>query len=756
MATVRRASFHRRPNGALVVVCAGDFPRRALPLVARVGDVDVQAISVSPDGRRFIGRLKTTPRPGDEMVVRFLPEPPTPTGIRFPSNLAGEDVEEFAEDTPRTPGSPVAMLKRYVSPSGKDSNDGSKAKPYQHVQYGLDRLRDEIAAGRATQAALLLGEGTYEEDLVLTSHVHLYRDDEAVPFTLDLDRGTVKWTSTRAVELWRKTDGGALVTIKDATDVTIRGIKLDGRTKGSGRFKLGGRGIVIRNSQKVRVEGCAIWNNWSSVVYKGKEKGTATDPYVGEGLVTDSSSGAGLLVENSKTVDVVGNYFNNNRCDDKRAVPSPFDLTTIPPLFSLTLAEQGASVTFTRPCLVRYLTEHAEVYRDGGGAIYSVGSSPVSVDGNLLTNNHAARGGAIRFGNRAYGSIVNNHVASNVAWIDGGGLAIWDYDRTPPITRTEILIRGNRILQNFASDDGGGVYLTAKTLARLEDNLFEDNVTNGNGGALRVSFGSEVTVKNTVFRANRANADAAASEPDNKDGGGAAAVQNASVVFDHCSFERNEVLGFAGGAIYCNTVSYDTVGEKLGKAFFGEGFEEILRDKYKFTQAKLVVTDCTFAENRCHGTTCYGKSPSTSDKLEVVDAARDSCNAFLDAYAKYRLKKVCDASGGGRVSGTAGGAMYVLQKKGGLPLSVAIRKSAFRNDRSEHDDKDQRASIFIRDCQEVELAHEYITLAAPTLHKLHLRDVVVVNAGASSYLTCASGTVTSSEADVVLSGVTCR
>lgn len=85
MVGVRRASFYRRSSGALVVVCVGDFPRRALPLVAKVGDVDMQGISVSSDGRRFMGILKRTPHAGDEVVVRFLPEPPTRTGIRFPS-----------------------------------------------------------------------------------------------------------------------------------------------------------------------------------------------------------------------------------------------------------------------------------------------------------------------------------------------------------------------------------------------------------------------------------------------------------------------------------------------------------------------------------------------------------------------------------------------------------------------------------------------------------------------------------------------
>jgi hypothetical protein len=76
MVNVRRGSFYRTPDGALMVLCVGSFPRRA---------VMVQGISTSPDGTRFMGRLARTPNVGDELIVRYLPEPPARTGIRFPA-----------------------------------------------------------------------------------------------------------------------------------------------------------------------------------------------------------------------------------------------------------------------------------------------------------------------------------------------------------------------------------------------------------------------------------------------------------------------------------------------------------------------------------------------------------------------------------------------------------------------------------------------------------------------------------------------
>jgi hypothetical protein len=84
---VSSASFYRLPNGTLAVVCRGVFPHRALPLVAKVGSVDVEGISISPGAQGFTGLLRKSPNAGDELVVRFLPEPPIRTGMRFPAPL---------------------------------------------------------------------------------------------------------------------------------------------------------------------------------------------------------------------------------------------------------------------------------------------------------------------------------------------------------------------------------------------------------------------------------------------------------------------------------------------------------------------------------------------------------------------------------------------------------------------------------------------------------------------------------------------
>ncbi len=85
MIAITSASFYRLPDGTLTVVCRGRFPKRALPLTAKVGSVDVEGISLSADGQSFMGVLPRSPNTGDELVVRYLPEPPARTDVRFPA-----------------------------------------------------------------------------------------------------------------------------------------------------------------------------------------------------------------------------------------------------------------------------------------------------------------------------------------------------------------------------------------------------------------------------------------------------------------------------------------------------------------------------------------------------------------------------------------------------------------------------------------------------------------------------------------------
>ena len=396
------------------------------------------------------------------------------------------------------------------------------------------------------------------------------------------------------------------------------------------------------------------------------------------------------------------------------------------------------------------------MYRNGGGAIFVENGKGVNVQGNLFTNNKAARGGAVRFGNKAYEWILENYFENNEAWVDGGAIAIWDYDRVD-VSRKKILISECHFVTNVSADDGGAVYLTANTFARVEKCTFNANTSGSNGGALRVTFGSRVWVAESAFIANVANSDADTKVSDNKDGGGAIAVQNADLYLKKCSFTSNSVRGFAGGAVYANTVKYDPIYESIGKQVYGDNFDELLKKKYGFTHVQLQIEGCTFTGNCGTGKTCYESKLSDSDKLEAYYA--DGCDELLEVFRKLEKKKECVLPNGkGMTEGGAGGAMYVLEQKDGyLPMDVSIKDSTFNFDVSEHSKKELRAEIVAIECRTFELGNVAISITPPTVYKLALENVTMTNvAGSGLALTCSNSKVSTTDAEIRLQGVRCQ
>lgn len=75
-------SFSRDAQGRIVVDARGpSFVARALHPMARVGAVPVVGLQCS--GGVLKGLLLGTPREGDELVVRYPPEPELRTGVWF-------------------------------------------------------------------------------------------------------------------------------------------------------------------------------------------------------------------------------------------------------------------------------------------------------------------------------------------------------------------------------------------------------------------------------------------------------------------------------------------------------------------------------------------------------------------------------------------------------------------------------------------------------------------------------------------------
>ncbi len=124
-----------------------------------------------------------------------------------------------------------------------------------------------------------------------------------------------------------------------------------------------------------------------------------------------------------------------------------------------------------------------------GGAIYCENGTNPLIKNNLFVNNQTenGRGAAIAFNNRCTGQIIDNVFIKNVAGTDdpmrssdGGAVSVFDWCRT--------IIKGNIILGNRAEskNDGGGIFLALWSSAEINNNMFVDNWSGDDAGALFV------------------------------------------------------------------------------------------------------------------------------------------------------------------------------------------------------------------------------------------------------------------------------
>ena len=85
---VSEAVFEKleEPLGSLVIrvsVGGSGFVERAVPVAARVGDVPLQRIVVSPDGEGIVGFLDAEPADGAHLAVGYLGEEEIETDFAY-------------------------------------------------------------------------------------------------------------------------------------------------------------------------------------------------------------------------------------------------------------------------------------------------------------------------------------------------------------------------------------------------------------------------------------------------------------------------------------------------------------------------------------------------------------------------------------------------------------------------------------------------------------------------------------------------
>lgn len=600
----------------------------------------------------------------------------------------------------------MADLERFVSTSGVDkAGNGTAAKPFRTIQKAAKDLFANLAAGQTGK--IFVDPGLYEEVVVLTAGMQLLRKDSADQVAVDIVKELFTEQSP-AVRIKRPSPASAPdqssssptwpeVVKVNGNNVLIRGVRIEG----DGRPQ---RALLIDHSENVTVQGCAITGGHSKIAYRGKGTGTQADPF--HSKVADEGEGAGLRIFESKKVTVTNCVFDDNRTELKfQQEVSDVDIDT---LESSAKFKAAVALGLVDKANVEKKLRQAIPVRDGGGHVSCFNADEIQFENCIFQNGFAGgRGGALQFAHNSYGQCVSCLFLRNESGVDGGAVCLSDPDPNF-FTRKLISFTSCKFKDNTSGDDAGAVYVTTNERASMKDCLFENNKANSNGGALRATFGAKVTLENCTFRNNQANIDAATRVEKNQDGGGAIALQDASLEMTGGKVENNSVTGFAGGGIYFITAAYDENAERVAQLTHGTTFESILKNGYGCTSVQLKITGTVFANNAASGETCN----------------KDACTLSPRAGFEQR---------------TAGGAIYVLEsvKDFKVPVTVLLANVKFLENLATHVEDKQKSDLVFRN-----IAKLVATGTAVVPHRF--------NKFAASFIDVRDGDVTGSPAFAAL------
>jgi parallel beta-helix repeat protein len=267
--------------------------------------------------------------------------------------------------------------------------------------------------------------------------------------------------------------------------------------------------------------------------------------------IDKATSGQSLIV-------YPGTYYENIIFDDKNiTVRSSEPLN--PAIVASTIIDGGSGsvVEFTggdTSTLEGFTIRDGDVEYGGGINVYT--SSSPTINGNTITGNTAIIGGGIYLSSNSNSIITNNTITSNTANYGGGiyisksnptiqdntitdnevsskGGGIYVDSCHPTITtisgntitdnmatessasgggiylyHSSPIINNNNIVDNVATNYGGGIYVTNDSSPIISDNDITDNAVRGSGGGIFVSLDSEllpVNIRPTGWGAGREN-----------------------------------------------------------------------------------------------------------------------------------------------------------------------------------------------------------------------------------------------------------
>ena len=265
------------------------------------------------------------------------------------------------------------------------------------------------------------------------------------------------------------------------------------------------------------------------------------------------------------------------------------DITINDATFGYNTATYGGAITVTHDsgnvmslsnCL--FVGNRATGTSYGGGAIYAVGQSDLTIDSCTFDSNNAKYGAAIYANSSA------------------------------PITIS------NSTFTNNTSTSGAAIYVTGSTEVNISSSIFDSNTASSNGGAIFADSNTVVTI----------SSDSELTDNTAKNGGAIYIVGSASVTIDDSLISGNEATTHGGGIYISETgvlsVTDSTISSNVA-ANNGGG-------AYLYTTGTLVsFTNCTFSSNVAtsgNGGGFYAASSCNISLINVIGTNNTATNGY--------------------------------------------------------------------------------------------------------------------------------
>ena len=499
-------------------------------------------------------------------------------------------------------------------------------------------------------------------------------------------------------------------TAADGTETRLENFGCGGAIYNRGNFNM--YGGLIRNNEGLR--GGAIYNDEIVLLVSGTISGNISHSY-GGAVSSSSAAEAQMFIGSTGESDKVMLFEGNH---SKKAGGVLYSSTSSPiviygnTVFNNNSTESSGGAIYTGGALtLRSATFTGNSSSYSGGAIYLHYPNPdfvrreMEIIDCVFDGNMASLGGAVTLSasdkcteQGTYAVITNCSFKNNQAQQSeiqaGNGGAMY-------ITRkSEAKIKDCEFIGNTASTNAGALSIHSEAQVTLDNITFKDN-TAAFGGALYSSSNSVVALNHIDFNGNKA----ILKESGSGGNGGAIFVQSANITLKNVSLTDNTAENNAGAIYQCGiTVSVDeTVSFKNNSAtnYGGAVYVTYLKNEDETrTGGRFVAVGATFENNTALAGGAIGaRSDSVVELTDVSfknnstpDALSGTGNGGGALYCNNSSVKLTNVVMDGNMSGYYGGAikadacdvtvnnLQVLNSSGGTGGAIYASGGTFEAD----------------------------------------------------------------------------